>query len=412
MMRLVKFLLPVFVLLAAVFVGWLILKAKPVVESRRPPPSVTRVEVIRAEPTDFQIVIESQGTVQPRTETTLTARVSGQVIRVAPGFRAGGFFEQGDVLLEIDPLDYETAVVVAEAALAQARLRLAEEEARSAQALRDWEKIGRGEPPSPLALREPQLAEAAAAARAAEARLVQARNNLEYTKVRAPFEGRILEHRVDIGQYVNSNTVLARIYSVDFAEVRLPLSERQLDHVELPERYRGESADDSRGPEVEISGGLGTEQYTWTGHIVRTEGAVDQRSRQLFIIAQVPDPYGRTDYDRPPLKVGMFVRARINGRTLENVFVLPRAALRENRLLLIARPEDQLERREIDVVWRDSEVIVVRDSLKPGERVIVTQLAYAVDGMKVTAGDGRGKGPGAGREVSVRTGPKPEGGRP
>ena len=394
MKRLLKIFLPITVIGSGVLVGWLILRARPEAETRRPPPTTTQVEVIPARRSDFQIRIHSQGTVQARTETTLTSQVAGQIMEVAPAFRAGGFFEPGDVLVTLNPDDYETAVIVAEAALAQASLRLAEEEAQSTQALRDWEKVGRGEPPSALALREPQLAEAAAATRAAEARLLQTRRDLEDTRVRAPFAGRVFEHRADVGQYITSNTVLARIYSVDFAEVRLPLSERQLDHVSLPEDYRGVQDEPTPHPEVTLSGGLGRRLYSWTGRIVRTEGAVDTQSRQLFVVAEVEDPYGQSVTDRPPLKVGMFVRAEIAGNLMKDVFVLPRSVLRENRLLLVANAENQLERREVDVLWRDEDHLVIREGIEPGEQVIKTQLAYAVEGMAVKPVNRGSSGPG------------------
>ena len=419
MKRILKTLLPVIVIVGALFLSWMILKAKPEAESRRPPPAIMRVEILTARKTEFVINIRSQGTVQARTESTLASEVSGRIIRVAPAFRAGGFFEKDDVLLQIDPRDYETAIVVAEAALAQANLRLSEEEARSEQALRDWERIGGDDAPSALALRQPQMAEAAASARAAEARLEEARRDLERTAIQAPFAGRVLEHRVDLGQSVNTNTILARVYSVDFAEVRLPLSERQLDHIHLPELYRGDQVENTTGPKVVLQGGLGRAQFEWEGRIVRTEGAVDQRSRQLFIVAQVADPYGRLLPGRPPLKVGMFVRATIEGDTLNDVFVLPRRALRENRLLLIANPEDQLERREIDIVWRNQDMIVVRDGIEPGERIITTQLAYAVEGMKISTGDGKRKGPGGAggqwarkKQQGIEAGNKPAEGKP
>jgi RND family efflux transporter MFP subunit len=412
MKRIFKTLLPVIVIVGALFVAWMILRARPKAESRRPPPAITRVEILTAQKTDFVINIQSQGTVQARTESTLASEVSGRIVQVAPGFRAGGFFEEGDVLLQIDPRDYETAVVVAEAALALANLRLFEEEARSDQALRDWERIGGDDAPSALALRQPQLAEAAAAARAAEARLEEARRDLERTAIRAPFAGRVLEHQVDLGQSVNTNTVLARVYSVDFAEVRLPLSDRQLDHIQLPELYRGDQVVNAAGPEVTLQGGLGQAQFEWKGRIVRTEGAIDQRSRQLFVVAQVADPYGRLVSGRPPLKVGMFVRAKIQGETLNDVFVLPRRALRENRLLLIANPEDQLERREIDIIWRNHDNIVVRDGIEAGERIVTTQLAYAVEGMKISTGDRKRTGPGGKSGGKQPPGNNPTEGRP
>lgn len=341
---------------------------------------------------DYQVIVHTRGTVRPRTESTLIPQVSGRIVSVAPAFRAGGFFEEGDELLSIDSSDYETSLVVSEAALARARLLLAEEEARADQARKDWEKLGDGGRPTALVLREPQLIEARASLASAQARMDEAHRNLSRTRITAPYAGRVLEQRVDFGQFVSTGTVLARIYAVDFAEIRLPLTDRQLAFVNLPELYRGEATYGQGGPKVTLKADLGGRKYSWEGRIVRSEGAIDSRSRQLFVVAQVEDPYGRSVEDRPPLKVGLFVEAQIEGKLLHDVVVIPRTLLKENSYVLVIDDQSKLRRRPVEILWRDTKNIVVSEGLISGEILCLTQVPYAVDGMEVNTDQGRKKG--------------------
>ena len=304
------------------------------------------VSVYRLEPVDYQVWLRSQGTVQARTESSLVSEVRGKVVNVAPAFRAGGFFEQGETLLEIDKRDYETAVISAEATLARAKLALAEEEASAAQARTDWNRLNPGVEPPELVSREPQLAQARADVASAEARVENARLNLERTMITAPYAGRILEKRVDIGQFVNSGSVLAEIYAVDYAEIRLPLSEREIGYIDVPELYRNDSDPVQSMPKVTLTTTIGNQLLQWTGRIVRAEGAFDVHSRQLFFVAQVDDPYLKQDDGRPPLKVGSFVQARIEGEILENSIVIPRELYRKNEYVVVIEDDGTL--RQVD----------------------------------------------------------------
>ena len=385
-MKILRIFLPVIILaVCGSITFWMIVLVEEP-ERREPPQFTSRVEAVRLQKRDFTVILESQGTVMARTESTLIPEVSGSIMEISPAFRSGEFFEKGDILLKIDNRDYGTALTVAKAVLAQARLRLAEEEARVEQAFRDWEKLGSGEEPRPLVLRKPQLIEAKQSAKSAEAKVEEAERDMERTLIRAPYAGRILEKRVDVGQYVTPGTVLAQIYAVDYAEIRLPLSNRQLSFINLPELYRGEPAAEGEGrarPEVILKARFGDQEYTWKGNIVRTAGAIDTRNRQLYVVAQVKNPYGRSQNNQPPLKVGMFVKAEIEGKTMKDVFVVPRSALREGRDLLLIDKENRLSRRTVDILWSDRQNIVVGDSLKNGDLLCLTPLPFAADGAGV-----------------------------
>ena len=379
---LLKTLLPMATLAVASAWAWKIFNDRPVVETR--PPEVP-VPVVRAVPAQLQtlrLTVMSQGTVAPRTQTTLFPEIAGRVLQVSPSLADGGFFEAGAELLRIDPTDYQFQVVQAEAQIAQAQLSLETEEAQAEVARKEWQSLGKGEA-SPLLRRVPQIARAKAALSSAQAALAQAERNLEKTRINAPFAGRVLRKNVDIGQYVTPGTPVATIYSVDYAEIRLPLPDEELAYVDLPLSYRGDGSQ-KRQPVVLLRTEFGQRQHSWTGRIVRTDGTIDPQTRMIHAIAQVADPYGRgPDPDRPPLAVGMFVEAEIQGRLMQDVVTLPRAALRGEDQVLIVDPESRLRFRRVNVVRLERERVLIDSGLKEGELVSLATLTTVVDGMKV-----------------------------
>jgi len=383
-MRQLKWLLPLAILIAALAGAWIIIANKPEAERGAPPVVPVAVEAVRVQPASFQVVVRTEGTVEPRTQSTLIPQVSGVVRSISPSFRDGGFFEKGDVLVTLDPKDYELAIASTEAQVAQAESALEQELAQAEVVKNDWKLLGKKAPE--LGLRKPQIAAARAAVLSAKAQLERARTDLERTRIRSPYAGQVLEKSVDVGQFVSPGTVLARIYATDYVEIRLPLSPRELEFVDLPENYRDDAGKPSRtGPPVSVFADIGRSSWSWDGRIVRTEGAIDTSSRQLFVVAQVDDPYGRGPQGRPPLRIGQFVRAEIAGRTLEPAFVLPRGAMREGNEVLIVDADSRLERRPVSVAWSDESNVVITEGLAAGEVVNVTPLAVASSGTLVSA---------------------------
>jgi RND family efflux transporter MFP subunit len=370
--------LPVIVLVAAAAIGRAMIVNKPDAPRLSPPKPVLSVDAIRVERGSFDVVITSEGTVRPRTESTLIPEVAGRVIEISGDFREGGFFEQGDVLLRIEPRDYQLALATAKAQVAEAKAALAE------VVKNDWEQLGKTAPD--LGLRKPQIAAAEAALLSARSQLERATVDLERTVIRAPYAGRVLEQSADVGQFVSVGSTLARVYAIDYVEIRLPLGTRELEFVDLPEQFRG---DDEMTRPVEtpviIEADIGRATYRWEGRLVRVGGAIDTQSRQLFVVAQVDDPQARGPRGRPPLRIGQFVRARIQGRTLEDVVVLPREALREGGEVLIVDAESRLQRRPVSIAWRDGEVAVITEGLDDGDVVTLTSLSIAASGSEVLA---------------------------
>lgn len=403
MKRALQITLPFLILvIAGLIVRHMILnKVEP--QTRRIPTPNTQVVVRPLQEENFRVTLHSQGTVRARTESALIPEVRGRIVSISPNFQEGAFFEEGEVLLEIDDRDYRTELTVAEAALAQAELTLAQESARYEQAKRDWDRLNPNSEATSLTLREPQIRQARAAADSAKARVESARHNLERTKLTAPYAGRVLTKSADVGQFVSAGTQLAKVYAVDYAEVRLPLTANQYAFLNLPTVYRGGDPSIAKGPIVHLRSTVGGTTHSWEGRVVRSEGAVDTRTRQLFVVAQVENPYGRSVSGRPPLKVGTFVEAEIEGALLQNVIVIPRVVYRENSYVLVVDENNSLTRRPVNVVWEDEDNIVVRGGLTAGEQLCLTDVPYALESLPVTASIER-KGPNG--EVIVEA-PKP-----
>jgi len=333
---------------------------------------------------DYQIVLQSYGTVQPRTSSTLVAQVGGQIISVNPNVRDGGFFDAGDVLGTIDPRDYEADVLIAGAALMDAKQALAEAEARTVQAREDWGRLGgENEEPTDLVLRLPHLESAKARVISAESMLQKARLELERTQIIAPFAGRVLRKLVDIGQVVSNNTPLAEIYATDYVEIRLPLKNHELGFIDLPERYRNTEAQESqRTGQVKIVSDL-FKREVWDADLVRTEGAIDASARQLHVIAQIEDPFSSVNEGRAALKIGQYVTAELTGKILNDAYVIPNSTIYQGSYVYIVE-NDVLLRRDIEITWRNDTSSVVRSGLVHGDQLVTTPLGQVTSGVRVS----------------------------
>ncbi len=371
-----------FIIAGGILVLFVMVKLRPEVQPAPVEIVLPLVRVAELIPTNHQFRVMTQGTVSPRTEINLVSEVPGRVVDIASAFTEGGFFDEGDVLLSIDSRDYELAETRAKATLAEARTRHQREQAEAEIARNEWKQLGKGKP-SPLLLREPQLAEASAIVDSAQANLQIAQRDLERCEIKAPFAGRIRVKNADVGQYLNRGEIVARIYAVDYAEVRLPLALDQVGFLNLPLDYRGEAAP-RYGPRVLLSTRIGQQRHEWEGRIVRTEGEIDSRTRMITAVARVDNPYARSvDWNRPPLAVGLFVEAEIVGETVEQVYVAPRSAFRPNRGMLVVDGSGRMRYREVEVLRLGSDFVVFRGGVEEGDRVCVSPIDVVTDGMQV-----------------------------
>ncbi len=382
-MKLIRQLLPLLVIALALLIAYLIYINKPAAKRRPSHPKSLTVETVKLEAKNFPVSINTQGIVEPRTTTTLIPRIAGEIIKVSSSFRPGGFFEPGDTLISIDSTDYKLDIKSAQATLSEAVFNFKEEQAQADQAADNWKRLGRTEAPSDLVLRKPQLARAKAAVDSAKAQLQRVELDLKRTQIKAPYAGRILEQFVDRGQYVSPGNPLAKIFAIDYVEVRLPITEKQRGMIDLPRSYRGESNKPYNGPDATIHATIGGKNYSWKGRVVRTEGTVDRATRQVFVIVQVDNPYQRHSDNRPPLEIGQFVKAEIKGQILEGVYAIPRSAVQGNDTIMVVDKESRLQRKTIKVLWETADKLLVKEGLSPGEQLCTTYVPFAANNAKV-----------------------------
>jgi len=371
----------------AIFAGLVaiavIIRMNPPETPQRPQfsgPTMT-VETIPVLPRDYRIMLQSYGTVQPRTRSMLVAQVGGQIVEINENVRDGGFFEKGDTLGQIDPRDYEADVQIALASLADAKQAMAEAIARSDQAREDWERLGNEGEPSKLVLRIPQLEAARAGVGSAESALTKVKLDLERTSIVAPFAGRVIRKLVDLGQVVGPNTQLAEIYATDVVEIRLPLRNRDLSFIDLPESYRHSGPRETSIDVLIKSDLIGNEK--WQARLVRTEGAIDESARQLHVIAQIDDPFGPRSEGRSPLKIGQYVTAEIEGKTLPGALVIPNSAIYQGSYVYTVE-DDILRRRDIEIAWQNDIDAVVDNGLELGMDLVMTPLGQVTSGIRVS----------------------------
>ena len=344
-----------------------------VMSSMRPqPPRKERVvldplvEVMVLEAMTEQFEVRSQGTVIPRTETVLSAEVSGTVTWISPKFVAGGVFDEGEVLLRIDPTNYDVAVKQAEALVKQRQIEFDGAAKLRSQGYRA----------------EAEYASAAAALASAEAELVRARRNLERTYIRLPYEGLVRAKETDLGQFVNPGSRLGITFATDHAEVRLPLTDADLAFIDLPDASDMSAAAEIVGPPVTLSAIQKGRPSEWEARIVRTEGVVDEKSRVTYAVARIEDPYG-LHHDGKQLPIGTFVSATIEGTMAENIIRIPRAVVRGSDKVIFVDDENRIEVRTVDIARADANFVFVRGGASPGDRIVLTALESPIDGMVV-----------------------------
>lgn len=377
-----KVLLPIALLLLGAGCAWAIIATSPPIPRNTPVAEAPLVTVVAAEAQSLRLDVHSQGIVTPRNEIDLIPEVSGKIVQLHPEFVAGGFFKQDEILATIDPRDYDYAIAQAEAQIAEAKRQLAMEEAQADQAHNEWQALGEGSP-SPLALHEPQVAEARAKLKAAEANLMQAKIKRSRCELRAPFSGRVQTKSVGLGQTIQVGEKLAHIYSTDIAEIRLPLPTDQLAFIDLPLGTVGKQCGASAPcPKVTLTADFAGAAHAWEGRIVRSEGRLDDSTGVLYAVAEIANPYSQ-QAGHPPLLAGLFVQARIQGKQLPNLFELPLSAVDASQQALVVDTEQKLHIRHLDILRTEPKRILVKQGLSAGDRVVTSGVQIPVEGMKV-----------------------------
>ncbi|MEM8685001.1 MAG: efflux RND transporter periplasmic adaptor subunit [Pseudomonadota bacterium] len=325
------------------------------------------VDVIELVPESVSFVVASQGTVQPLTQTTLSAEVAGTIVSMSEDFVAGGSFVAGEVLMTIDPTNYSVAVDRAEAAVRQRQIEYDGAKRLNEQGYRA----------------EAELLSAEAALASARADLVRAERDLDRTVVRVPYNGLVRDRNAQLGDYVAPGAVLGSVFATDIVEVRLPLPDPDLAFVSLPLVSDGAAAE---GPGVTLNGSFRGQPASWSGRVVRTEGVIDERNRMVFAVARVEDPYGLQGGDGPALPVGTFVTAAISGITMDNIAKIPRELVRGGDQVIFLDRESQLRFETMTFLRTDADYAYVSADQLSLREVVATRLEAPLNGMKVRTG--------------------------
>jgi len=378
-----KIILPIATLLIATAIFLVLHYTRPAPELREPDAVVVPVEYVVAEKQEVLLSVTSHGVLKPVLESTIAAEVSGIILETSPQLLGGSFVERGEILLQLDPTNYEVALAEAEAGLLSARTSLEQTRADAEQAVLDLKDVG-VEEPTALARREPQLLQAQAAMESAEASLLLARKNLERTRIKAPYDGQIREVLVQKGDVLTGmGSPVAVMYGTRWSEIRLPLSRFDLERLNLPDTPATVQAPPDKKPRVRFYFQYREDAPYRTGWIDRMEGTVDPVSRLRYAVARVEYPLFPKNPDEPSLPFGSFLIAKIDGLALKNAFVIPESALLDRNRVRIIDEQDQLREAQVEVVQRQNGTAVISRGLEPGDRICLTLVYPFAPGMKV-----------------------------
>ncbi len=362
---------------------------------------IVEVEVLRAHPRDNPITVTAMGEVMATRQLMLQPEIGGRVRDRKQGLVPGGLVREGEVLVKIDTRDYAAAIAAQKAAIAQAKVQLADERGRKDVAAAEWKGSldSLDEDSKQFALRDPQYKSANASLRSAKSQLGKAQRDVSRGTIRAPFDALVLDTPVEAGQVVSQQSKLMTLVATDRYWVSLTVPVSQLDFLDIPTVNTA----DALGSPAEIihdaGSGVAIER---TGYVERLEGSVDARGRMAKLLVSVADPL---DLKKPagerslPLLLGSYVKTALRGRPAKDTVALPREALIDNREVWLVA-DGKLMRHPIQVIWRDRKQVLVR-GLSEGDAVVTTPLAAPTEGMEVSITSERSEPGAVGREQGV-----------
>lgn len=373
-------------LILAAGAGAVVAMIKTAPEPKRATPErlarlVTVVEALRGR---HPLRVEASGTVRPAREVTINPQVAGEIIEISPDLEPGGYFDAGDVLLKIDPDDYELAARMREAELTQRAAQYTLEEANRDVAIQEYEVLGEEltEDEKSLVLREPQLEAAAADVAVARAMLEDARLDLQRTTVTAPFDAQVADKFVERGTRVTTQTPILRLVGTDTYWIELSVQQSDLRWIDLPAGDIPGSTVTLKQPKV-----WGPGAYR-EGRVIRLLPDLTNQGSMARVLVAVDDPLCRKpeNADKPKLLVGQYLTAEIEGAVVDDAVVLERRLLRDGDQVWIMNDDNKLEVRPVEIVYRGREQVLVGTGIRDGERIVSTDIATVADGMELRLG--------------------------
>ena len=382
--NIMRWTLPVLVLVIAFGIVYLLVAAKPEVVEKKAefPPLVVRVANVESAQTKWSS--RFQGEVRAQTNIELVSEVTGKIVSVSRDFTEGGSFEAGEALAEIDGADYQVALQSAVAAVAEAQVALDIEMATAETRLREWKMLNKNNQQianaKPLQLNRPQVQQAQARLDAAQAQLDAAKLNVDRTKIKAPFAGRVLSKKVGLGQFVSRGMGLGNVFASDVVEIRIPMTDTQLSELQLTMGFRASSFADS--PEVKVFVDFAGQQQQWQGYLKAVDASIDNETRLVYATVVVNDPYVLGGDHQVPLAPGLFVEVEISSPQSIAGIGIPRDALRNGNRVYVFE-DDKLFFRDVNVLVTSNQNVVVNSGLSAGDQVIISPVPSAYNGMAV-----------------------------
>ena len=380
-MKMKRALLPFLVIVIALVLTFVLVKSRKTPKPHEAPHLGPLVEVGILTKANRQILVSGTGSAQSRYEVSITPQIKGRVSELSPQMVAGGTFQKGELLFAIEDVDYQLAIAHAQATLAQAELELLRNENLADLARKEWHSLNSESDlePNPLVVYEPQLKSARALRDAAQANVKQAELNLQRTRVFAPFDCYVRSEQLEIGQFLNAGAPVATVAGIEQIEIVVPLPLEEIVWLQVPRKgtkQRGSLA------KVELQSGGRT--FHWQGEITRSLGEIDPRNRMARVVVTVNDPFTE-DTEKAnllnDLLPGMFVNVQILGEELSDIISVPRGAMHDNDTIWVIDDENRLHIREVDILRRERDEVLIRSGLDANEKIVLTNLSGAAEGM-------------------------------
>ncbi|MDG5469730.1 efflux RND transporter periplasmic adaptor subunit [Deltaproteobacteria bacterium IMCC39524] len=380
-MKMKRALLPFLVIVIALVLTFVLVKSRKTPKPHETPHLGPLVEIGVLTKANRQILVSGTGSAQSRYEVSITPQVKGRVSELSPQMVAGGTFQKDELLFAIEDLDYQLAIAHAQATLAQAELELLRNENLADLARKEWHSLNSESDlePNPLVVYEPQLKSARALRDAAQANVKQAELNLQRTRIYAPFDCYVRSEQLEIGQFLIAGAPVATVAGIDQIEIVVPVSLDEIVWLQVPRKgtkQRGSLA------KVELQSGGRT--FHWQGELTRSLGEIDPRNRMARVVVTVNDPFTE-DTEKAnllnDLLPGMFVNVQLLGEELPDVISVPRGALHDNDTIWVIDDENRLHIREVDILRRERDEVLIRSGLDANEKIVLTNLSGAAEGM-------------------------------
>ncbi len=357
----------------AIVTTWI--KLQPPQKKVEPVKLAPLVKVATLEKQDLQMIVTGYGTARAKVEVEIVPQVSGKIVSVNPQFKAGGFIKAGQEILKIDPRDYELLVRQAKAGVADAQVKLEMEQAEAEIAIEEWRQLHPGtEPNSPLVLRKPQIKQAHALLESAGASLATAKLNLERTSISLPIDVRIVSETIDLGQFVATGQPVGKAYGIEAIEIEVPLEDKELAWFDIPDAANG----NKQGSDVIVKADFAGKEHSWQGYVKRTVGQIDTKSRLVYVVIEVPEPFKT----KTALLPGLFVEIQIQGKMLKDAFAVSRDTVHNTNEIWLFN-DNKLHTKKLDIIRTDKNFIYTGSKLNDGDQLITSPLDAVVDGMSI-----------------------------